>query len=466
MSVDLIGVLLPFQQIFSLVRCNIWYTFRSIKTIHKISDYFIMPFVVFREKDADFHKELIQNAYQSFINDIDMLNVIFKNSKKVRVNVSIFKLFSSLIRSILRDYCSDPFNGNNLEATSTSYFPEIILADFSEEHWKCLAEILSNGATSQETVKNIENDIEKIKCLAECFGIDMTNLVFSHDGKGESKSRSIKIRTLSLQFIDSDVPNDLDDNGEECDYDPDEVTFVEQPSSNVIEILASDEECFGQDICDELSKEAAVDNVVHNYTEQKPSITCEIYGASSINYCSLPSKANNNEKSATSFFCYDCDIPREFNLATDLSTHKIVAHQVISKPRIRFSVNKSMLRFPSAKELAEHIRSQAPGPYFCQEMECSRNWRVGQQSALMFANHIITNHKLFTLENSYVTCSSMPYSDVLHISCNICPRKFVSADDLAQHTADVHATVFKNLASKLVEDIILLVKIFFRKEEG
>ena len=70
----------------------------------------------------------------------------------------------------------------------------------------------------------------------------------------------------------------------------------------------------------------------------------------------------------------------------------------------------------------------------------------------MFANHIITNHKLFTLENSYVTCSSMPYSDVLHISCNLCLRKFVSADDLAQHTADVHGTVFKNLASKYVGD--------------
>merc|ERR1712133_140588 len=109
-------------------------------------------------------------------------------------------------------------------------------------------------------LKNIGSlDVLDIKCLAQCLRIVMNNLEFTQD---ETRTSSLRIRIMSEQFVDAEVPNDLvkneKDNHDDDDVYEEDVTVVEQqPSaSNVIEILSDNDE----DQSDEPLEEKSVVN--------------------------------------------------------------------------------------------------------------------------------------------------------------------------------------------------------------
>ena len=182
-----------------------------------------MPSFAFLQKDESIHRNLIQKAYKSLLSDNEdnLVHVILKNNKKVSVNRSIFKLFSPFISSIIGDSSSD----NS---------PVIILPDCSRKYFTSFIEILTEGTT--RTMKNLKNAVEKIQSLAECLGIKMTNLVSKQKVGEHFASRSLTIRSLSQQFIDSKVPNVL------VEKEHSDENLIHSSDDDVIEIISSDDE--------------------------------------------------------------------------------------------------------------------------------------------------------------------------------------------------------------------------------
>ena len=72
------------------------------------------------------------------------------------------------------------------------------MPDFDEECLNCLIDILTEGTT--KAIKNPKDEVEDIKCLAQCLGIDVTNLQLT---------QSLRIKTFSHLFKHAEVPNFL-----------------------------------------------------------------------------------------------------------------------------------------------------------------------------------------------------------------------------------------------------------------
>jgi len=211
----------------------------------------------------------------------------------------------------------------------------------------------------------------------------------------------VKIRRLSQKFIDSEVPDvHVDDE--------------------VMEIYRSDNK--------------------------------EKYEASaSVNFCNLSSRANNNENSDSSFVCDICENSKEFRTAFDLNNHKMNCHPEVSQPRIQCIICHCPEKFHSEKTLHEHITAKHYlGPNFCPECDDKRTF-----SPMKLTKHIVQFHQTFTcefcLQNFELVSGLNHHVSMKHtsnIACKLCPKfskKFKSAVDLAQHTADAHGNVIKKL---------------------
>ena len=108
-------------------------------------------------EDERIHRDLIQKAYESLISDHGDVTVIMKDNKKVKAASSaLLKVFSSTIKSIMTEKCSDDL--------------VVVLPDFDEKHFTCLIDILTEGTTMLKTMKNVYEDIEKITDLSEYLG--------------------------------------------------------------------------------------------------------------------------------------------------------------------------------------------------------------------------------------------------------------------------------------------------------
>ena len=322
-----------------------------------------MPSLAFLEKDKSTHGDLILRAYKSFVSDEyeNVIYVIMGDNKKVSVNGSLFRVFSPLISSILSD--------NNPKEV-----PEIILPDFSEEEFTWLIEILTQGSTRLKNIGSL--DVLDIKCLAQCLGIVMNNLEFTQD---ETRTSSLRIRIMSEQFVDAEVPNDLvkneKDNHDDDDVYEKDVTVVEQPSaSNVIEILSDNDE----DQSDEPLEEKSVVN-------QEPKDECD-----DRSICNLTSRANNNDKCSI-FTCDEC--PREFPTDDGFYHHKIMSYNIGSLCDIGCLLCKKSTKFISLKKLQIHIKTKhGSGPFSCDVCPIPRFRRKKFQSAKDFALHIVYMH--------------------------------------------------------------------------
>ena len=192
-----------------------------------------MPSFVFFEKDESIHKELIQMTYKSWLSDDnnnDLIRFILKDNKKVRVNLSIFKLFSSSFSSLLSANSSD----NSV----------ILLPDFDERCLNCLIEILTEGTTAAKTFKNPKDEVKDIKCLAQCLGIDLSNLMLEQNLKIQPKVKeSLRIKTFSHILNYAEVPNILSYAQKRNNDEEEGMTNLNQPSpGNLIEIGSGDDE--------------------------------------------------------------------------------------------------------------------------------------------------------------------------------------------------------------------------------
>ena len=190
-----------------------------------------MPSFVFFEKDESIHKELIQMTYKSWLSDDynnDLIRIILKDSKKVRVNLSIFKLFSSSFGSLL--------------SANSSVNSVILLPDFDVECLNCLIEILTEGTTRAKTFKNPNDEVKDIKCLAQCLGIDLRNLMLEQNLKILPKE-SLRIKTFSHIFNYAEVPNILSDASKGNNIVEEDMTNLNQPSpGNLLEMMSGDDE--------------------------------------------------------------------------------------------------------------------------------------------------------------------------------------------------------------------------------
>ena len=127
------------------------------------------------------HKTFVADAYHSFLGN-DAKNVMTftleDNCIVKNVNSSMFRVFSPLISSILREFPDSS--------------PDFILPDFKEDCFRHLIEVLTFGHT-----KVSENSSGKdLKCLAQCLDIQMDSLC-----------SNVKISQISQTFLDSEIPN-------------------------------------------------------------------------------------------------------------------------------------------------------------------------------------------------------------------------------------------------------------------
>lgn len=372
-----------------------------------------MPSFAFLQKDGSIHRNLIHKAYESLLNDSEedtLIHVLLKNNKKVSVNGSIFKLFAPLISSIIGD-------------SSSASNPMIILPDFSRKCFNCLIEILTEGTTTLKTLKNIENALEKIQSLAECLGIEMTNLVSNQEAEQNPSTGSLTIRSLSQQFIDSKVPNILVEN-EDVDENLISLQQCPRPSDDVIEIISSEEEDLYEINCEVPLEEASVcDDVLVNSTEPSPSYRCEGDMGASVNACNLRSVANNNKKSSKSLFCKICEDPREFKTARDLNKHIRMMHRDAMLPKIKCIICHSVEKFYSVAHLTKHISTK----HGSVPQTCPMCNQVKKTSYKM-ASHIKHCH------HSY--------------KCDICSQEFKGLPDLNQYIVNKHAHQLTTISCK------------------
>ena len=194
------------------------------------SDYAIFCIL---QKDESIHRNLIQKAYKSLLSDNEdnLVHVILRNNKKVSVNRSIFKLFSPFISSIIGDSSSD----NS---------PVIILPDCSRKCFTSLIEILTEGTTAAKIFKNPNDEVKDIKCLAQCLGIDLSNLMLEQNLKIQPKVKeSLRIKTFSHIFNYAEVPNILSYAQKRNNDEEEGMTNLNQPSpGNLLEIVSGDDE--------------------------------------------------------------------------------------------------------------------------------------------------------------------------------------------------------------------------------
>lgn len=122
-----------------------------------------MPSYLFLERDGNIHKELIQKVYKSWIDDNndEMIRVILKDKREVKMPLSVFKMFSSY---------SPLLNSENIGKSA------IFLPDFGEECLISLIEILSNGVSKRQSLKDPREAVEETKLLARSLGIEVRNL--------------------------------------------------------------------------------------------------------------------------------------------------------------------------------------------------------------------------------------------------------------------------------------------------
>ena len=379
-----------------------------------------MPSFAFLQKDESIHRNLIQKAYESLLlseNEDNLIYVILKNNKKVSVNRSIFKLFSPFISSIIGDSSSD---SNHI----------LILPDYSRKYFNCLIEILTEGTASLNTLKNIENAVEKIKSLAECLGIEMTNLVSNQEAEQNSPIGSLAIRSLSHQFIDSKVPNVLVENEDTATAatGTDEILISLQqhsrPSDDVIEIISSEEEDIYENNSEVPFEEASVCNDVHVYSTEPSSDRCESDMGTSVNVCDMRPVANNNKKSSKSFFCRECRDPREFKTFRDIRNHVWLMHRDGIPPRIECIICHNKEKFHTVAHLAEHIstkhRSYPQTCPMCNQVK---------KTKYKMASHIKNHHQSY--------------------KCDICSQEFKGVPNLNQYIVNKHAYQPRTLLCKL-----------------
>ena len=328
-----------------------------------------MPSFVFFEKDESIHKELIQMTYKSWLSDDynnDLIRIILKDSKKVRVKMSIFKLFSSSFSSLLSANSSD----NSV----------ILLPDFDEKCLNFLIDILTEGTTTAKAFINPSglDEVKEIKCLAQCLGVDVSNLVVIEQNQKIQPMQSFRIKTFSHVFNYAEVPNILLDATKGNNDDEEDVTDVDQLSPNLLETISSDDEEALMDYSQMMAEEALVINeddvnvyddeqalvinedledsydddealvinedLVNAYaTDPRPSSGGETKSEASTNQTKTrtrtwtrwgPELDNNNrtlhtidkEDSSPSFVCEECIKPKTFKSSTDLNNHKIALH--------------------------------------------------------------------------------------------------------------------------------------------
>ena len=409
-----------------------------------------MPSFAFLQKDEEIHRNLIQNVYNSLIsgNDDNLIHVTLKNDVKMSVNAAIFKLFSPLINSIISE--------------KTYATPEIILPDFSVVPFRYLIDILTNGSALLSRSKKQCKILHKgIQCLAASLGININlNKVVSNKEDQIQPSEGLTISSLSYQFIEAEVPNILEsvDNqgGNEAK------TSLKQPS-DVIEV-SDDDEDIQVDQCDVSLDEAAVCDIVFTHPiDPGPSSKGRNDRRASVNFCNLTSKANNNEKYSTSFTCFKCDYPAEFRTAKELYNHEIMLHRD-TRPRIECIICIPSEKYYTVEDLAKHIStSHDSAPKSCPLCNCKVK---KPYSAFKLANHMMNCHQAFQCDICSLKFSQLSGLNQHHamkhqprirtLSCKLCLKKskmFISANDLAQHTADVHGIVIKKLESKYMEEI-------------
>ena len=92
-------------------------------------------------EDEIIHRDLIQMAFKSSISD-NNITIIMRDDKKVNATSSaLLKVFSSTIKSIMTENCSD----DDLV---------VVLPDFDKKHFTCLIDILAKGTTMLKTKNN------------------------------------------------------------------------------------------------------------------------------------------------------------------------------------------------------------------------------------------------------------------------------------------------------------------------
>ena len=379
-----------------------------------------MPSYAFLERDDNTHGELIQKAYSYLLSDNEKneIQVTLKHEKKVCVNGSIFKLFSPFISSIVSDI---PFSDL-----------EIILPDFSEKHFRCLVEILTEGSTTTDSFKDASVAVKKIKSLAKCLNINMGNLLsieVHHPPEG-----SLTIGSLSQQFIDSEVPNVLEENKDDENHDDNDVMIIEQVSSSkMVQIISSDDEDTPIENHSRIPLYARVNanDVVVNSIE--PRSRSESVDRVSIN-SSISASINNNEE-VEEYKCMECFRKKKFKSVNDLNKHKLEQH---STPRIQCLLCNGYERFFTAKDLSRHIISTH---FQKRHKSCPQCFKV-TKGPVKLAKHMIKSHYSFRCQICFKECVTLhnlnehmfkkhPKSKAI---CPIDSRKLKSKYDLIPHT--------------------------------